>query len=185
MKILFILLFLLTLQIAHAQNYFAKTLQIGTTGSFIYERMNDGEDSYRETVWSKHIALRVSKDFWVGFSHQNIWEKNIIFFRETEYRAFYFSVFSQFKLRLSKRLNGRLQLGYATGNHCTCTDEISVNLSDVRYLNWAFGMDIQLYRGLYLDLGIDFNYLLNYRDLNPTGYNIGRAGIHYKFGRLD
>ncbi len=85
---------------------------------------------------------------------------------------------------LAEKWRGRLEMGYAVGNYCTCGLEDPYLQSNIRYLTWGLGLDFQIYKRLWGDAGMNFANILTEADRN-YGYNVLAVGLNYKFGKLD
>lgn len=180
-NIIIVFLLLFFTNISFGQSHFAKKIQVATSGHLNIERTEQNRNSrFREVVWSKSIAVGVSKYFWFGFHHDDVWLKSNL----DTHKSFLLGSFIRYTPKISERLYGRAQLGYSIGNYCTCGLDDPYLQDGLSYISWGLGFDVRIYKGLYADLGMNFNNIASEADRN-YGYNILVVGLNYKFGKLD
>lgn len=184
-NIILMLLFFSFVDVSVGQSYFAKRLQVGTSGDLVFDRLEEGRENYhKEITWSNHIAVSLSKNFWFGFMHNNIWAESNLNIEREKFTAFLLGAFIRYAPRISDKVNGRVQLGYSMGNYCTCGLGDPYLQDNLNYISWGLGIDVRLYKRLYADVGMNFNNIVSEADGNYN-YNILAVGLNYKFGNLD
>ena len=188
MKFYLIVTFFLTLQNTSAQSYFGRTVRFDTYGSLLVERRVPmwGSDQYVEYTWAKGVAVRVTRDFWWGFKHNHIWGKTTVFGASEKVDAFMLGSYVLYRPVVLPRVYVDLRLGYAYGNLCTCERTDPYVRANLHYLSFAPAIDFQLLPRLWVNLGLEFNPLLDPPDPeNSYWANTGIFGINFKLGKVD
>lgn len=183
-----ILVYTFSIFTLNAQSYFAKNVVVGSSLSPSWKFLGNGFDAeltYLELGWQKNISVRLTKHIYIGMNHINVYGKHRSppSYQIGKLSNFLFGGFTQFRMPLSPKLSFSLELGYYIGNHCTCIEDNPIQVPDLEYFDWGLGMDMQLYRHLYLDLNLHFALILNdvARKYAANGPSIG---LDYRFGEL-
>jgi len=173
---------------AISQSYFTRNVVIGSSFSPEWHLLDNGfnsEFSYLGISWQKNIAIRLTKHFYVGMTHINVYGEHISppSYQRGKINNFMFGGFTQFRLPATEKLSFTADLGYFIGNHCSCIEDNPIQVPDLRYFDWGIGLDYQIYKRLYFDLNLHFAFILN--DLERKyAANGAHIGIDYRLGKF-
>ena len=172
----------------NGQSYFGKNLVIGSSISPYWSDTSDGfntELTYFEIGWQKDISVRLTKHFYLGMSHINVYGEHFSppSFQSGKLNNFLFGGFTQFRMPVSPKFSFTADVGYYIGNHCTCIENNPIQVPDLKYFDWGLGADFQLYRHLYLDVNLHYALILNdvERKYATNGVHVG---LDYRFGEM-
>jgi len=168
---------------AYGQGQFAKSLTLGTSYTYIWNRTelapNFRPITYREFIWNTNIALEVFPKWHLGFMYlhvNTISEVNTI--RRQQHNIF--GLFSQYDLYTTED-NWRVfaEVQYAYGDFCTCGNLDPYREQDIHYLGLGLGGEVPISKRWWLDLAAYSSLILN--DI-PSKYNFTQyvVGINYK-----
>ncbi len=186
MKYLFFPIIYLTLlsipckSIAQTNNkeYFNKVI-VGTSLTLItnlYENLNapKQEDKVLEYTWNTNLSLEINKYFRTGFHYMYIVEKSKYFDNQKYFMA---GTYIQFNPLGKKTPPNRVYIENSLniGNICSCGNDRSYKLDNLKYWGLGLGADLKLTNWLHLDLAFHNYIILNkiQEKYNWTQYIIG------------
>lgn len=164
---------------AQGELQFGQRLIIGNSLTYIQDRVEGVKNTYHELTWNKNISINLTKSFYLGLSHQNIFTQgssyNLID-QKSNYNII--SLFLQYDFIPKKADKIALELSWNYGDYCTCGFRDPYKEQWINYLGLGGSYEMRLNKILSAEVGF---YLYNILEPIEAKYGFNQYVVGLNF----
>ncbi len=183
-----LIFFVSNLSYSQGREYFAKTFEIGTSLTYIWDDGGYPIGTYRydEITLNINVKMRLHKRVWIGTQVAPIFTKKIIGGNTKKENYNFYGLYLQYDIYLRK--NGRIYFETSINKSNMVHSFISdpYKQKNIYYLGFGGGVNILLNKNnkknIFLEIGF-FNYVILNKIIAKSNYTQYILGLNYRFGK--
>lgn len=183
MRFISILICLHTYSIAYTQteSYFAKSLKINLTGTYIFDTKEINGNNFHEFVIGTQASFSLTKSLYFGGQFLLVLTKDN--YDKGVHNYFLGGVFVHYDVLPNKRFNLYPESSFNIGDYCTCGTGKPYKMKNLKYFGIGVGADIPIFKqnSFFIHTSFNLHFIIDSIP-NKNSFNLYKIGILYKLG---